>query len=490
MVALGKPVDQRASNEPSGKNSAHAPAYAERMMRARIEMLADALPIMVWINPSWAILSALPFTGIFPVLGTVEPWRLAAMVVMHLMNSVIAAAFYRDYRHDHADVGQWRGRMMLLGVLIGISWGAIVWFVWVPGNNINHLLAVVPVVGILWVYALTRAVHIPSYLACVVPTTVVAMARTYTGGGEIAGFLTIFLPVMFVYTLVISLSASRKFNDLLNARFAKEDMTLDLREAHDVALQRRFEAEAANASKTAFLANMSHELRTPLNAIIGFSEMIESQTLGPVGAPRYIDYAKDIHTAGSHLLNLISDILDVAKIETGKMEVEPIWQDARSAVESALSILAERARSRQQNLTLSITADTPAIYADRRALKQIVLNLVSNAIKFTPSGGRITVRGMRAHDGGFELCVEDNGPGIPGEFIERLFKPFARLDNRYDRNEGGTGLGLSLVRGLAELHGGRAWIESEAGRGVKAYVYFPVGNADACAHEPPIAAHA
>ncbi len=487
MAALGEISTPQASR---ARTPAHANAYSERMLRARIEMLADALPTMVWINPSWAILSALPFTGIFPILGTVAPWRLAAMVAMHLVNSMIAAVFYRDYRRDPSNVIAWRDRMVVLQVLVGISWGAIVWFVWVPGNSVNHVLAVLPVVGILWVYALTRAMHLAVYLAGVVSTTAVAMARTATGGDEIAVFLTVLLPVMFAYTLAVSLTARKRVADMLHARFAKEDMTLDLRAAHDLALQRRFEAEAANASKTAFLANMSHELRTPLNAIIGFSEMIAGQTLGPVGAARYLDYARDIHVAGTHLLSLIGDILDVAKIETGKMEVEPEWQNARQSIETALSLLAERAHAKQQTVTLSIASDAPAIYADQRALKQIILNLVSNAIKFTPVGGRILVRGLRAHDGGFELCVEDNGPGIPAEFVERLFKPFARLDNRYDRNEGGTGLGLSLVRGLAELHGGRAWIESDAGRGVRAYVYFPVGIAAPDAAKTPTAARA
>jgi two-component system cell cycle sensor histidine kinase PleC len=224
---------------------------------------------------------------------------------------------------------------------------------------------------------------------------------------------------------------------------------------------------------------MSHELRTPLNAVIGFSEMIEGQTLGPIGTPRYLEYARDIHSAGSHLLSLISDILDVAKIETGKMEVQPDWLDARRVIGGALALLNERVRAKNQRMMVSIADDAPQLYADARAFKQILINLVSNAVKFTPAKGRITVRGTRTPDGGFDLCVEDNGPGIPAEFVERLFKPFARLDNRYDRAEGGTGLGLSLVRGLAELHGGRAWIDSDKGRGVRAHVYFPVGNSAA-----------
>ena len=472
------------------KELARQPAYAARFLRAQIGMLAEPLPTMVWINPSWAILSVIPFTGIFPAFGAIPLWHFAVIAAMQLVNSIFGAVLYRSYKRDSSDSSAWLVKLAILQAMIGSSWGAIVWLVWQDGNAANNVLSVMSVVGILWVYALTRVMHTTVYLSGVIPTTLVALARTATGGGDAALFLTMFLPIMFVYTVVLGMTTRRKVYDMLHAHMQNEDMTFDLRAAHGEALQRRFEAEAANASKTAFLANMSHELRTPLNAVIGFSEMIEGETLGPVGTLRYLEYARDIHSAGSHLLSLISDILDVAKIETGKMEVEPVWLDPRKTIGNALALLNERVRAKNQRLTISIANDAPAIYADERALKQIVINLVSNAVKFTPANGRIAVRGTRAADGGFDLCVEDNGPGIPAEFVERLFKPFARLDNRYDRNEGGTGLGLSLVRGLAELHGGRAWIESDTGRGVKAHVYFPVANLNALPADERVAAHA
>jgi signal transduction histidine kinase len=234
-------------------------------------------------------------------------------------------------------------------------------------------------------------------------------------------------------------------------------------------------AERANKAKSAFLANMSHELRTPLNAIIGFSEIMARERFGPVGSTRYRDYANDTYTSGAHLLSLINDLLDVAKIEAGKMEItlEPI--NARRTFESALKLIAVKAREKKQELEIVIAPDAPPLFADERAIKQILINLVSNAVKFTQQGGKITVHAGAAKDGGFEIVCEDDGPGIPREKLDVIFTPFSQIDNRFDRQEGGTGLGLSLVRGLVELHGGQVWLESEYGHGCRACVVLPAG---------------
>jgi two-component system cell cycle sensor histidine kinase PleC len=266
----------------------------------------------------------------------------------------------------------------------------------------------------------------------------------------------------------------RRMEEDSRLRFKVEDMARELEETRDEALRKRFEAEAANASKTAFLANMSHELRTPLNAILGFSEIISQECFGPVGNARYRDYAGDIHSSGAHLLSLINDLLDIAKIEAGKMDIAPHPLEAQRIFEIALKLIGTKAREKGQSLTITVEPSAPPLYADERALKQILINLVSNAVKFTPEGGRIDVVAGLARDGGFQILVKDNGPGIPHDKLDRCFKPFSQVDNRYDRQEGGTGLGLALVRGLAELHGGRAWLESEYGRGCCAFVNLPV----------------
>jgi two-component system cell cycle sensor histidine kinase PleC len=214
-------------------------------------------------------------------------------------------------------------------------------------------------------------------------------------------------------------------------------------------------------------------LRTPLNAILGFSEIIANESFGPVGIDRYRDYANDINASGSHLLAIINDILDISKIESGKMAVDPEPFDPRAVINSALRVVSARATEKGQNISVDIAPDAQEVFADARAFKQITLNLMTNAVKFTQMGGDIAVRGRSASDGGFELVVEDNGPGIDANLLDKIFQPFNQVDNRYNRQEGGTGLGLSLVRGLAALHGGKVWIDTGVGEGVRAHVQFP-----------------
>jgi len=307
----------------------------------------------------------------------------------------------------------------------------------------------------------------------VTPTVVMTILRIVHAGGPIALPLALITAANLVLVYIFAFGARRLMNFTLRTRFVNEDLASELRDTRDEALRKRYEAEAANASKTTFLANMSHELRTPLNAILGFSEIIAHETLGPVGTGRYRDYAQDIHMSGAHLLSIINDILDIAKIESGKMDVTPLLIDPRAAIDGALGVIGARAGERRQTVCCDIAPDVTAVYTDERAFKQIVINLLSNAVKFTPEGGRIAISLRRGARGGCELCVSDNGPGIAPAQLEQIFQPFNQVDNRYSRHAGGTGLGLSLVRGLAELHGGKAWIESEPGAGVKAYVSFP-----------------
>jgi two-component system, cell cycle sensor histidine kinase PleC len=450
-------------------------AGESRLLRAQLDIVAQSLPLTMWINPSWAFLSMIPFFFPTDVFGYVPFWRVSLALGLHLANGGAASLLYRRFQKDSRDERKWLRWLTAFQAVIGVVWGSTIWLLWINGNAVNNVFVIMPFVGVLWSYAMSRTMHIGVYLASVLPIVVLGSLRTITGDGSVAHGLTFVLPLVFGYTLVLALIALRKIETMLVTGFANDDLGRDLRVAHDEAIRKRFEAETANASKTTFLANMSHELRTPLNAILGFSDIIAHERLGEVGTKRYKEYASDINASGSHLLSIINDILDIAKIESGKMELSPQILNIRDVVEDSLKVVSGRARERRQTIDVHIADDAPMPYADPRAVKQMIINLVGNAIKFTQDEGHIDIYGRKAN-GGFELCVADNGPGIAADMVDRVFRPFNQIDNRYNRNTGGTGLGLSLVRGLAELHGGKAWMESDTGQGARVYIYFPVAN--------------
>ena len=218
---------------------------------------------------------------------------------------------------------------------------------------------------------------------------------------------------------------------------------------------------------------MSHELLTPLNAIIGFSEILVDEMYGPLGDDRYKDYAQDILDSGKHLLDMITDILEMAKIEAGKMTVELQPIDIVDPVDAAVRMIRRKAEERNIDLKLVSNPDLPFVEADHRAIRQMVLNLVSNAIKFTDEGGDVRVSVDRKGDE-IRVAVRDNGIGIPADALPRLAQPFEQVSDTRDRNYDGTGLGLALTKSFAEMHGGRLTIASEAGRGTQVSFFLPI----------------
>jgi signal transduction histidine kinase len=232
------------------------------------------------------------------------------------------------------------------------------------------------------------------------------------------------------------------------------------------------EAELASRSKSEFLANMSHELRTPLNAVIGFADILKGEVFGPLGDQRYVDYAGDIRDSGLHLLKLINDVLDVSKIEFGKIALADETVDVAAVAQSCVRLMHDRADAAGITITQSLPLDLPLVQADELRLKQILLNLLSNAVKFTQPGGAVTLSGA-SDERGLCIIVEDTGIGIePGDLATAL-RPFGQIDSRLARKYQGTGLGLPLTKSMVELHGGRLEIESVPGVGTKATVWLP-----------------
>ena len=462
-----------------------------RVLKSQLDLIASVVHSSRFVAPLWAALLAWLGSSSFGHLGQ-RPFMIAAIApiivtIVTFASDRIVDAYWRDTgsRNSAEQLQPWFSRFVTVQILISAAWGLLPWILWDSSMERNHIFLFASIVCIFAGFVVSRASHLDMLVASLVPIVTLSSFRFLISGTWFDFVLAIVLPAFALTLFLDGRRMTQRVDEDSRLRFEVEDLAHELEEARDEALRKRFEAETANASKTAFLANMSHELRTPLNAILGFSEIIAKECFGSVGSPRYKEYAGDIHSSGAHLLSLINDLLDVAKIEAGRMEIEPQRLDTGRVLDSALKIIGAKARERRQELVIQVEPSAPSLWADERALKQMVINLVSNAVKFTPEGGRIDVVASRARDGGFQIMVQDNGPGIPRDKLDKIFQPFSQVDNRYDRQGGGTGLGLALVRGLAELHGGRAWIESEQGHGCRAYMVLPASSSMVAVTPPP-----
>jgi PAS domain S-box-containing protein len=258
--------------------------------------------------------------------------------------------------------------------------------------------------------------------------------------------------VLYIYT----------FRDVTERRRAQEAQ----RKAMD-------EAVAANKMKSEFLANMSHELRTPLNAVLGFARIIQAETFGPIGVAEYEKYIGEINRSGEHLLDIINDILDMAKIETGKIELNERQFGLENVISSCLTLIRPRAEQGRVKVSLETHDALPGLFADERLVKQMLLNLLSNAVKFTPQGGSAVVRVRNREDGSLAVDVADTGIGIAEEDMQKILEPFGQVDGSLQRDFEGTGLGLPLVKSMIVEHGGEISIESTPGVGTTTTIVFP-----------------
>jgi two-component system cell cycle sensor histidine kinase PleC len=259
--------------------------------------------------------------------------------------------------------------------------------------------------------------------------------------------------------------------DLSASQKILERQKTELSDANEKYIAEKQNAEAANKAKSEFLANMSHELRTPLNAILGFSEILLARMFGPVGSPKYEEYAKDIHESGKHLLNVINDILDMSKIEAGQMKIRCEIIDLCPLIEESMRLTAIPAE--EKNITVEQRVEAGlSLIADRRAIKQILLNILSNAVKFTDDGGKIALRARKVQ-GAVLVSISDTGIGIPKSALSKIGNPFEQVQSQYAKSKGGSGLGLAISRSLVGLHGGSLKIRSREGQGTVVALRIP-----------------
>lgn len=366
----------------------------------------------------------------------------------------------------------WRMRFIVLDLFFGLSWMFI----------LIHPFGVQEGSGTFMLFVMLLVVAVSSMLASSLPMAVIAATAPVTAAVALdfafRGTLQDYILAVMALTAegYFCLLAYRLYTTMLatiEARAEKDALIGELEASKAISDEARRRAEAANVAKSRFLAQMSHELRTPLNAILGFSEVMKAEIFGPHAVPAYKDYSNDIHNSGVHLLGLINEILDLSRIEAGRYELNEEAVSLASIVGECSHLLQMRAKSRGLVIHELFEADLPRLWADERAIRQICLNLLGNAIKFTPQGGEIWLKVGWTASGGQYLSVKDSGPGIPDEEIPIVLASFGQGSNSIKSAEQGAGLGLPIAKNLVELHGGTFALKSKLRIGTEVIVTFP-----------------
>lgn len=374
----------------------------------------------------------------------------------------------------------WRQRLLFSELLSGFSWAgfALVGFAShaETAHNIlfsSHVFLFAALIVVLAIRMTFASTIIPILYAGTIPMSLAVVARLVSLGDAFYIALALMAVGVHIYFIFLARGLNTTALAMLEFRAQKDALIAELEEEKSISDEARRRAEAANKAKSRFLATMSHELRTPLNAIMGFSEVMKAEILGPMQNPVYREYAGNIHDSGRHLLNLINEILDLSRIEAGRYELHEEPLRLADVAEDCHRLLKLRAESKGLSISEEFNADLPQVWADQRAIRQICLNLMSNALKFTPKGGRITVTIAMTEDGGQRLSVRDTGPGIPKEEIPKVMQAFGQGSLAHQTAEGGTGLGLPIVKKLIELHGGRFELHSELRKGTEGIIFLP-----------------
>lgn len=434
--------------------------YAQNRLSALAVVLTLAAVIAgvstLWAEPQFAI-----------------AW-FATVFAGHALIGAFAKRFMRQ-PSEGLDVRRWTTRFVFAECLNGLAWGSIVALLSGGEDSAELISLFVMLVGVAVPVMLAASVPAAVY-AGTIPIAVVVVSAYIAKGGIGSAAVAGMTAGVEIYFLLLARKLYRNALGALEFQAEKDALIGELEQAKANSDEARRRAEEANLAKSRFLATMSHELRTPLNAILGFSEVMKSEVFGAHAVPTYKEYAGDIHQSGQHLLQLINEILDLSRIEAGRYELHEESVSLPYVVEDCHRLLKLRAKNRGIAIREVYEANLPPLWADERALRQITLNLLSNAIKFTPQGGEIRLKVGWMASGGQYLSVSDSGPGIPENEIPTVLASFGQGSLAIKTAEQGAGLGLPIVKGLVDLHGGHFSLKSRLREGTEVIVAFPAAR--------------
>ncbi len=377
---------------------------------------------------------------------------------------------------DDDSTRDWQKRFIAVEALESFVWSSIVVVTLLSESDFLRIYLLVALLiygsAVSIIASSIRTAIYASLFPLIAGIAFIAAFATETGSMMLSG--------LSIGAIVFYLLLAQRAHDMtlqtMGVRAEKEQLFAELEEANAKHHEARRRAEEANLAKSRFLATMSHELRTPLNAILGFSEVMKSELFGPHSVEQYRDYSVDIHSSGEHLLNIINEILDLSRIEAGRYELQEEAVDFSATADDCRHMLELRARTKSITLKTALEPGLPKIWADERAIRQIIINLLANGIKFTPQGGEVTIKVGWTANGGQYISIKDTGPGIPEEELSTVLETFGRGTMAIKTAEQGTGLGLPIVKGLVDLHGGQFHLRSKLREGTEVIVIIPAAR--------------
>lgn len=436
--------------------------------QACFETLHRNRPALLLGNTLCGLLMAL--VGWFEGYMHVELWFAGIVVANGL--SLTTVYLFKNRIGPYKSPIVWRYSYCITNIIGGAAQGAGALVFLAPELQFCALLYLFTMGGLM-VGTTPAGIFMPAYFAFVGGLLMAFWGAALTVLSEQIAIILVFTALYAAITTKVAMSIGQTVRKSTELAATNQALAHKLIDANQVLNKARINAENADRGKSEFLANISHELRTPLNAILGFSDMLKQQLWGAVGDPRYIEYAADIHTSGQHLLSLINQLLDISQADAGKLRLMEEDVEIAPIVEDACHILRDVARSQQVSLNILPGPDLPQLSVDPMRVKQIMLNLIGNALKYSDEGGTVTIATSLSGAGEFVVAVSDNGAGMSPQELSQVKKAFTRTERAIASHTEGSGLGLAIVDSMVAIHGGRFELESQQGAGTTARIIFP-----------------